>query len=95
MSKTEIKREINRRFYTYVETNFPQYELEFDNGYGRVSLVPKEGEDRGTNSIDYHQSDYSIAYLNFASKETKENAIAMQTYINNNIIPFVNTFIEV
>ena len=94
MNKTETKREINRRFYVYVETNFPQYELLFD-GNGRVSLVPKEGEDRGTNSIDYHQSDYSIAYLNFASKETKENAIAMQTYINNSIMPFVNTFTEI
>jgi hypothetical protein len=95
MNKTQTKKEINRRFYIYVETNFPQYELEFDNGCGRVSLVPKEGEDRGTNSIDYHQSDYSVVCLNFASKETKENTLAMQTYINNNIIPFVNTFIEV
>jgi hypothetical protein len=94
MNKTEIKREINRRFYVYVETNFPQYELLFD-GDGRVSLVPKEGEKRGINSIDYYQSDYSVICLNFASKETKENTFAMQTYINNNIIPFVNTFIEV
>lgn len=95
MNKTETKREINRRFYVYVETNFPLYELEFDSGYGRVSLVPKEGEDRSTNSIDYHQSDYSVMCSNFASKETKENTFEMQTYINNNIIPFVNTFIEV
>ena len=94
MNKAEMKKAINRRFYVYVETNFPQYELLFD-GYGRVSLVPKEGEKRGMNSIDYHQSDYSVVCLNFASKETKENAFAMQTYINNNIIPFVNTFIEV
>ena len=65
------------------------------DGNGRVSLVPKEGEKRGVNSIDYYQSDYSVVCLNFASKETKENTFAMQTYINNNIIPFTNTFIEV
>jgi hypothetical protein len=94
MTKTEIKRQVNSRFYQYITENFPQYELLFD-GYGRVSLVPKEGEKRGINSIDYHQSDYSVVCLNFASKETKENTFAMQTYINNNIIPFVHTFIEI
>ena len=94
MTKTEIKRQVNSRFYQYITENFPQYELLFD-GNGRVSLVPKEGEKRGINSIDYHQSDYSVVCLNFASKETKENTFAMQTYINNNIIPFVNTFVEV
>lgn len=94
MNKTEIKREINRRFYAYVENNFPQYDLDFE-GNGRVSLTPKEGEDRGTNSIEYHQSFYEVVCLNWASKQTQEDTATMQLYIDNNIIPFVNTFIEV
>ena len=60
MTKTEIKKEINRRFYVYVETNYPQYELDFDAGYGRVYLVPKEGDDRANNSIEYHQSNHDV-----------------------------------
>lgn len=94
MNKTETKKEINRRFYIYVETNFPQYDLDFD-GNGRVSLTPKEGEDRGTNSIEYHQSFHEVMCLNWASKQTQEDTNTIQLYIDNNIIPFVNTFIEV
>jgi len=93
MNKTEIKREINRRFYIYVETNFPQYELDFEGGYGRVYLIPKKGN-KADNSIEYHQSHHDVICFNYATKQTHEDVAQMQLYINNNIIPFVKLIIE-
>lgn len=92
MNKTEIKREINRRFYIYVETNFPQYELDFNEGGGRVSLIPQEGTNN--DFIEYHQSYHEVICLNNASKQTHEDVAQMQLYLDNNIIPFIKSFIE-
>jgi hypothetical protein len=90
MNKTEIKRQINSRFYQYVNDNFPEYEIDAGEGYGRVYLVPKEGDSRNDNSIEYHQSRYDLVCLNCASKKTHEDVAKMQSYVSNNIIPFIN-----
>jgi hypothetical protein len=89
MTKTEIKRQINKRFYQYIENNFPEYDIDTGEGYGRIYLVPKEGDDRGNNSIEYHQSRHELVCFNYASKKTHEDVAKMQSYISNNIIPFV------
>ena len=90
MNKTEIKRQINSRFYQYVNDNFPEYEIDAGEGYGRVYLVPKEGDSRNDNSIEYHQSRHDLVCLNYASKKTHEDVAKMQSYVSNNIIPFIN-----
>jgi hypothetical protein len=94
MNKTEIKRQINSRFYQYVNDNFQEYEIDGGEGNGRIYLTPKEGDNRGDNSIEYHQSRYDLVCLNCASKKTHEDVAEMQSYISNNIIPFVNTVLE-
>jgi hypothetical protein len=55
MNKTQKKKEINSKFYTYIETNFPQYELDFDQGGGRVYLVHTNSTSSSDDSIEYHQ----------------------------------------
>jgi hypothetical protein len=94
MNKTQMKKEINSRFYSYIENNFPQYELDFDQGGGRVYLVPTNSTSSLDGSIEYHQSYHDLVCFNWASEETKEDVNTMQAYINNNIIPFVNTVLE-
>jgi len=89
MTKTEIKRQINKRFYQYIENNFPEYDIDHNEGYGRIYLIPKEGDNRGDNSIEYHQSRHELVCFSYASKKTHEDVAKMQSYISNNIIPFV------
>jgi hypothetical protein len=94
MNKTQMKKEINSRFYSYIENNFPQYELDFDQGGGRIYLVPTNSTSSSDGSIEYHQSYHDLVCFNWASEETKKDVITMQAYINNNIVPFVNTVLE-
>jgi hypothetical protein len=94
MNKTQMKKEINSRFYSYIENNFPQYELDFDQGGGRVYLVPTNSTSSSDGSIEYHQSYHDLVCFNWASEETKEDVNTMQTFINNNIIPSVNTTLK-
>jgi len=90
MNKTEIKKQINRRFYQYVEDNFPEYDIDASEGYGRIYLIPNTGEGHeADNSIEYHQSRHELVCFNNASKKTHEDVAKMQSYISNNIIPFV------
>lgn len=90
MTKKEYHKQINKRFYTYVEENFPQYEIDPSEGYGRIYLVPERKDD----AILYHQSEHTLCQLNWASEESKNDMKIMEDYINNNIIPFVNTILN-
>jgi len=38
MTQKEYHRQINSRFYAYVEENFPQYEIDDSEGYGRILI---------------------------------------------------------
>ena len=90
MNKTETKRQINKRFYQYVEDNFPEYDIDAGEGYGRIYLIPKDNNvDKSCDSIEYHQSRHELVCFNNASKKTHEDVAKMQSYISNNIIPFV------
>ena len=86
MTQKEYHRQVNARFYAYVEENFPQYKIDHSEGYGKVYLIPKYGYG---DSIEYHQSHHELCCMNNASESTKEDIEAMEKYINNNIIPFL------
>ena len=86
MTQKEYHKQVNSRFYAYVEANFPQYEIDHSEGYGRIYLIPKHGYG---DSIEYHQSRHELCCMNNASESTKEDMFTMEKYINNNIIPFL------
>ena len=86
MTQKEYHKQVNSRFYAYVEANFPQYEIDHSEGYGRIYLIPKHGYG---DSIEYHQSRHDLCCMNNASESTKEDMETMENYINNNIIPFL------
>ena len=90
MTQKEYHRQINSRFYAYVEENFPQYEIDDSEGYGRIYLIPKAESRRNDDSIEYHQSRHDLCCFNMASESTKRDMEKMENYLNNNIISFVN-----
>jgi hypothetical protein len=80
MTKREQHQHINKLFYNYVKQNFPEYTISFDEGGGRVYLIPKT--DKANDSIEYHQSKHNVCCANWASSKTKTDTIAMEKYLN-------------
>jgi hypothetical protein len=80
MTKREQHQHINKLFYNYVEQNFPEYTISFDEGGGRVYLIPKSN--KANDSIEYHQSRHDVCCVNWASSKTKTDTIAMEKYLN-------------
>jgi hypothetical protein len=80
MTKREQHQHINKLFYNYVEQNFPEYTISFDEGGGRVYLIPKSN--KANDSIEYHQSRHDVCCANWASSKTKTDTIAMEKYLN-------------
>jgi hypothetical protein len=85
MTKKEIRRQINERFYSYVESNFPQYHIDHNEGGGRVYLIPDDKDD----SIEYSQSDHTVCQYNYASPKSKEDCNQMEKHLKEMIIPYV------
>ena len=91
MTKKEYHKQINKRFYEYVNQHFPNYELDFNEGYGYVYLICENKNDL----IEYHQSRHDLCILNYATDKAKQDMLQMERYINENIIPYVNMVTEV
>ena len=80
MTKREQQQYINKLFYQYVEQHFPEYTISFDEGYGRVYLLPKSN--KANDSIEYHQSKHEVCCANWASSKTKADTITMEQYLD-------------
>lgn len=78
MTKKEIHKEINRRFYQYVNENFPEYTIDNSEGYGYIHLIPKRRDD----SIEYHQSRHDLCQYNWASDKSKQDTLKMKLFLN-------------
>lgn len=88
MTKKEKQKQINKRFYAFIENNFPEYNIDSGEGGGRIYLIPKE-TNRVLDSIEYHQSLHTLLCFNSASEKTHSDMKIMEKYINENIIPYV------
>lgn len=89
MTKTERKKQINSRFYAYIEANYPDYYLHFEEMGGRVYLVPSNN--RMLEAIMYHQSEHYVMCDKHCLPSTQDAKDQIQRYLNNNIIPLVDT----
>lgn len=90
MTQKEYHKQINKRFYEYINNHYPEYKIDSSEGYGRVYLIPETRDDM----IEYHQSYHTLCQLNWASDKSKQNMLEMEKYINENIIPVVNLISE-
>jgi len=80
-TKTEYKKRFNKKFYEFVEKEFPQYDLNFEEGEGTVYLIPKHKIQKGMNSIMYHQSEHYCLSYNNCDIGVKQDEEKMNEYI--------------
>jgi hypothetical protein len=74
MNKTEKRKEITKRFLTYVEEQFPQYEICDDGDGGRMYFYPESGN--SDDSIEYHRSN-GLCTFNWACEQSKQDCLVM------------------
>ena len=74
MNKKEKRKEITKRFLTYITEQFPQYEICDDGDGGRMYFYPESGN--SDDSIEYHR-EYGLCILNWASEQSKQDCLTM------------------
>ena len=83
MTKTEIKKAINKEFLTYVQTNHSDYSIDETEGDGTVNISNDE-QQNAYDGIDYHKGRHELIILEqFASYKTKRDFEIMERYLND------------
>ena len=76
MNKTQKKKEVLRRFFTFVDEVFTNYEVDDDGFGGRVSFVLTNGG--YDDVIEFQRSYLDLFTLDNASKQVKEDCMVME-----------------
>jgi len=76
MTKTQKQKETIKRFLTFVEEVFPNYELDDYGDGGRISFFPINGT--LDDSIEFQRSRLDLYVLNCASDKAKMDCIVME-----------------
>jgi hypothetical protein len=79
MNKTEKRKEITKRFLTYITEQFPQYEICDDGDGGRMYFYPESG--KGDDLIEYHRSN-GLCTFNWASEQSKQDCLTMENKLD-------------
>lgn len=82
MTKTQLKKAINKDVYTYVEERFPEFEIDHNEGDGRVYFIDTTSNCPADDSIEYHQSAHTVCTLNWASERVKDVERELESWIN-------------
>ena len=79
MNKTQKKKEVLKRFFTFVDEVFPNYQIDDDGDGGRVSFVPIECKGwKSDNIIEFQRSRLDLCVLNCASDQAKQDCMVME-----------------
>lgn len=76
MTKKEIQKTIIKRFLTFVEEVFPQYEIDDYGDGGRIEFFPTEGNTN--DAIEFQRSRLTLDVLNWASDQAKQDHMVME-----------------
>jgi hypothetical protein len=76
MTKTQKQKEVIKRFLTFVEEVFPQYEIDDYGDGGRINFFPSEGSD--DDAIEFQRSRLDLCVLNWASDQAKQDCAVME-----------------
>jgi beta-galactosidase beta subunit len=82
MNKTQRRREVTKRFLTFVEETFPNYELDDDGMSGFISIVNADYNGFNDNVITYHRSYFDVFTLDSASEQVKQDTDTMQVKLD-------------
>lgn len=80
MNKTERRKALNRSFYEFINTKFPQYNIS-DDGNGGFMTLNDTGSKSYDDVIEYHRSQHYVIHLNGASEQVKADAEEMEIHI--------------
>ncbi len=76
MTKTQKQKETIKRFLTFVDEIFPNYELDDFGDGGRISFFPINGKQDDV--IEFQRSRLDLCVLNCASDKAKMDCIVME-----------------
>ena len=76
MTKKEIQKTIIKRFLTFVDEVFPNYELDDCGDGGRITFFPINGT--SDDAIDFQRSRLDLCVLNCASDQAKQDCMVME-----------------
>jgi hypothetical protein len=76
MTKTQKQKETIKRFLTFVDEVFPNYELDDCGDGGRISFFPINGKQDDV--IEFQRSRLDLCILNWASDQTKQDCMVME-----------------
>jgi hypothetical protein len=76
MTKTQKQKEVIKRFLSFVEEVFPQYEIDDYGDGGRIEFFPTEGNT--DDAIEFQRSRLTLDVLNWASDQAKQDCAVME-----------------
>jgi hypothetical protein len=76
MTKTQKQKEVLRRFFTFVDEVFPNYELDDCGDGGRITFFPINGT--SDDAIEFQRSRLDLCVLNCASDQSKQDCKIMK-----------------
>jgi hypothetical protein len=76
MNKTQKQKEVIKRFLTFVEEVFPNYELDDYGDGGRITFFPINGT--SDDQIEFQRSRLTLDVLNWASDQAKQDCMVME-----------------
>ena len=76
MTKTQKQKEVIKRFLTFVEEAFPQYEIDDYGDGGRINFFLIGGSD--DDSIEFQRSSLDLCTLNWAPSQIKQDCMIME-----------------
>jgi len=85
MTKTEIKKAINKAVYQYAESL--GYQMSDDNDGSYVTFT-KGGYSSPDESIDYSRSNHDVCVLNWASDEIKADAEKIDAFALEQVLKY-------
>jgi hypothetical protein len=76
MNKTQKQKEVIKRFLTFVNEVFPNYEMDDCGDGGRITFFPINGT--SDDQIDFQRSRLDLCVLNHASPQAKQDCMVME-----------------
>ena len=76
MNKTQKQKEVIKRFLTFVNEVFPNYEMDDYGDGGRITFFPINGT--SDDQIEFQRSRLDLCVLNWASDQAKQDCMVME-----------------